>query len=219
MSKKVKIFSIAAAILIIIIVVSTFGGDKKTTTTTTGPLSSSAGVVPVGGVSEQSTAENGPSGEFAVLLSSIKSIVIDDSIFSNPAYRALRDHPITLGTDIVGRTNPFAPVGTDGVDLSSAPTVQTLQPGKITSNSAELSAQVSFSTSAPVTMVFQYGTTDQFGGVTVPQTLSKSGVAVATLTGLSSNTTYHVQAVAVVGSTTSNGNTMTFTTTTPPGTR
>ncbi len=214
MSKKVKIFSIIIlAIAVLIWVASRAGGNDTPTPVSNNPLSSSVETLPA------TTIPIATDNEFATLLSSVKSISIDDSIFSNPAYRALRDHPINIGTDVVGRSNPFAPVGTDGSDLSSAPTVATLQPGKITSTSAELSAGVTFATSAPVTVVFQYGPTDQFGAVTSPLTLTKSGTAVATIIGLSPNTTYHVQAVAVVGSTTTNGNTMTFTTTTPPGTR
>lgn len=212
MSKKVKVFAIVVGgLAVLILLFSLMGNGEPSPAPAASGLSTSLG----GGIpsSDSSVSDN---GEFAGLLSSVKSISIDDSIFSNPAFKALRDHPIAIGTDIVGRSNPFAPVGTDGTDLSSAPTVQTLQPGKITSTSAELSAQVSFSTTAPVTVVFQYGPTDQFGSVSAPQTLTKSGTVLSTITGLASGTTYYVQAVAVVGSTTANGNTMTFTTTTPP---
>lgn len=215
MSKKVKIFAIVIiAFAILIWIFSSMGGSSAPQPAGTNGLSTSLG----SNSSAMGTPTSG-GGEFASLLSSINSISIDDSVFSNPAFKALRDHPINVGTDIIGRSNPFAPVGTDGADLSSAPTVQTLQPGKITSTSAELSAQVSLATTAPVTLVFQYGTTDQFGSVTPPQTLTKTGTSVATIANLAPNTQYYVQAVAVVGSTTTNGNTMLFTTTTPPTSR
>lgn len=221
MSKRVKIFAIVVlGLAVLILVFSMLGNKSSSVPVETGPLSSSIGIG--GGISQPLDGQmnrESSTGEFAMMLSSIKSIAIDDSIFSNPAYKMLRDHPISIGTDIIGRSNPFAPVGVDDVDLSNAPVVQTLQPGKVTSTSAELSAQVSFSTTAPVTVVFQYGPTDQFGSVTPPMTFSKSGTAVVTISGLLSNTKYFVQAVAVVGSTTSNGNTMTFTTTTPPASR
>ncbi len=217
MSKKIKKF----LVFIIIFAAIIWGAlllsrrNAPSTAQNANPLASSVGsgsASPAGNTGQNHM----PSADFSSMLSSVRSISIDMSIFSNPAYKALRDHPIALGTDVIGRTNPFAPVGADSGEVSINPTVQTLQPGKVTSASAELSAQVSFSTTAPVSVVFQYGTTDEFGSVTSPQTLTKSGTAVATISGLASDTTYYVQAVAVVGSTTTTGNTMMFTTTTPP---
>lgn len=52
------------------------------------------------------------SNELLVLLTSLESISLDDSIFFNPAFEALRDITIPLlreGNE--GRPNPFAPVG------------------------------------------------------------------------------------------------------------
>ncbi len=218
MSKKIKKLAIAAVILAIIIwAVSAFGGNDSRPTATDGLLSSSTGTGAAAPLSGTPASTSTGGNEFASLLSSIKSITIDDSVFSTPAYKALRDHPITLGTDIIGRSNPFAPVGSDSSENAINPTVQTLQPGKVTSTSAELSALVSFATTAPVSVVFQYGTTDQFGSDTSPKTLSKSSTVLATISGLAPSTTYYVQAVAVVGSTTTKGNSMSFTTTTVPG--
>lgn len=214
MNKKIKTILIALIILVAIVAAMAFlGGRSAPTPTASGGLSStvqSQSAAPNGGVS--STTGN----DFATLLSNARSISIDDSLFSNPAFLALRDHPINIGTDVVGRSNPFAPVGND-IDISLAsPTVQTLQPGKVTSTAAELSAQISFATTVPVTALFQYGITNQFGSVTTPQVLSSSTTVVSALTGLSPATTYYVQAVAVVGSTTVNGNVMTFTTAAAP---
>ncbi len=215
MSKKIKIFAIIILALAALLWVSSMFGKKDATPAPTGSLVSSGGTTAPVTTSNPAVSSG---GEFASLLTSVRDISsnIDLSIFSNPAYRALRDHPITLGSDVIGRSNPFAPVGTDGADLSASPTVQTLQPGKVTSTTAELSAQISFSTTAPVSVVFQYGTSDQFGSVTTPISLTKSGTVVMTISNLASNTPYYVQAIAVVGSTTTNGNTMSFTTTTPP---
>jgi len=213
MSTKVKKFAIIVlAIAAIVFIISSVGGEEPEDT---GGLVSSGVDSPLAPISA-APIEDGE--DFGSILSTVKSITIDDSIFSNPAYKALRDHPIALGTDIVGRSNPFAPIGNDSTtEAPMTPTVQTLQPGKVTSTSAELSAQVSFSTTAPVSVVFQYGTTDQFGSVTSPQTLTRSGVTLATISGLLPATVYYVQAVAVVGSTTTNGNTMSFVTMTPAG--
>jgi hypothetical protein len=218
MSKKIKKLAIAAVVLSIIIwVVSSMStGSNSSPTTNEGLLTTSAGAGGGAALPGDITFSSTPGNEFSALLSSVKSITIDDSIFSNPAYKALRDHPITLGTDIIGRSNPFAPVGSDSAQGSVNPIVQTLQPGKVTSTTVEFSAQISFATTAPVSAIFQYGTSDQFGSVTSPKILTKSSTVLATITGLLPSTTYYVQAVAVVGSTTTNGNTMSFTTTTSP---
>ena len=213
MSKKIKIFAIVILGLALIIwAMSNFGGSADAPTTNpSSPLSTSA-TAPA--VNRAATATDTKPGDFQTILSTVKSITIDTSIFSNPAYRALRDHPVTLGTDIVGRSNPFAPIGTDSAVVGlDQPTVQTLQPGKVTSTSAEFTAQVTLPTTAPVTVVFQYGTTDAFGSATTPQNVTKTGTSFATVTGLTPNTTYKVQAVIVQGSNTISGNTMTFSTT------
>lgn len=60
------------------------------------------------------TGNEGVAKEFLDLLLSVKSIKLDDSIFSQNAFRSLHDSSITLiqdGTE--GRPNPFAPIGTD----------------------------------------------------------------------------------------------------------
>ena len=54
--------------------------------------------------------------DFLALLSSVKNITLDDSIFSDPAFSSLRDSSITLipdGTE--GRPNPFAQFGSDNI--------------------------------------------------------------------------------------------------------
>jgi len=92
--------------------------------------------------------------------------------------------------------------------------VQTLAPGKVLSSSAEFSALVTSSTTDPVSVVFQYGLSDTFGSATPPTTVTKNGTALFTATGLTPATTYYVEAVAVQGSTTANGDIMSFTTAT-----
>lgn len=207
MSKRVKIFAIVVlAIAVIVFIASKTGGSEPDT----GSLSSTMDALPITNV--EAPTDN----EFSALLSTVTSISIDDSVFNSPAYKALRDNPVTLGSDIVGRTNPFAPIGADSSTDLVTPLVQTLQPGKVTSTTSEFSAQVSFTTTAPVSVLFQYGTTDQLGFVTTPTVLSKSGTVLATVRDLSPNTIYQVKAIAVVGSTTTNGNIMSFSTTSAP---
>jgi hypothetical protein len=213
MSKKVKIFAIIAVALAVIIFGSSFLGNKKVATTvqTKSPLSSSTGVVPLPGANTQSNAS---SDEFSNLLSSIKRISIDTSLFDNPAYKMLRDFPVSLGSDIVGRVNPFAPIGTDiGGEPVQTVYIDTLQSGKVTGTTAEFGAQISLADTTPTSIVFEYGMSDTFGNATTPVIVTKSGTTLVTVTKLSPETTYYVRAIAVRGSLTTTGNTTSFTTT------
>lgn len=210
MSKKVKIILGVVGAIILIIVLSSLLKSKKTPTSTppSNLLTSTTGVVPLPGVTSTTSAD-----EFSKVLSSIKNITIDTSVFQNKAYVALRDFPVTLGTDTVGRVNPFAPIGVDSSSPVTQDTVvQTLQTGKITKATAEIGAQVTISSPAPVTVVFEYGTTDTFGSVTEPIAVTKNGTVLSTLTGLSASTLYYVRAVAITGATTTTANTTSFVT-------
>lgn len=177
--------------------VSSTGGSLSSTAISNG------GTVPMVGVDE-----------FSTMLSRINSISIDTSIFQDPGYRALRDYPVMLGTDIVGRINPFAPIGTDSSSsLPQGISVQTLTPGKVTSMTVEFGASVSIPTGgAPASVIFQYDTTDTFKFATSPLTVSKSETVLIPVQGLLPSTRYFVRAVAVQGSNTATGNVMTFTT-------
>ncbi len=158
-------------------------------------------------------SDTGTINEFSSLLSSINSINIDTSLFTNPAYRALRNYPVMLGTDVIGRSNPFAPVGSDSSGGPQAVLeVQTIAPGKVTSTTAEFGALVTLPDSAPVSVVFQYGLNDLFGSATTAVNVTKSGPVLVTVRGLKPGVIYMVQAVAVRGSTTTNANTVSFTT-------
>lgn len=47
------------------------------------------------------------------LLLDIKSVKLDENIFSNPAFKSLEDFGQELAPEPVGRENPFAPIGLD----------------------------------------------------------------------------------------------------------
>jgi hypothetical protein len=214
MSKGVKIFVIVIGIIALLIVgYSVFGGSTPAASDTGLTSSSGTPALPGGGGAIT------PAGDasFSTLLSSINGITLDTSIFQNAGYRALRDYPVTLGTAIIGRQNPFAPIGIDGsgggAQAPAAMQLQTLAPGKILSTSAEFGALVTSASTDPVTVVFQYGTTDTFGSATPPTKVTKNGTALFTATGLTPSTTYYVEAVAVQGSVTATGTIMSFTTT------
>ncbi len=214
MTKKVKKLLIILGILIVVGIVVYSTSSKSTPKTpagSTGALSSTVGTLPLPSNTGASRSAN---DEFSTMLSNIKSITIDTSLFENQAYKLLRDYPVTLGSDTVGRNNPFAPIGSDG---NGAPvqsvSIQTLQTGKVTSTTAEFGAQVSLADSVPTSIVFEYGTTDTLGLVTTPVTVTKSGTTLVTATKLSPETQYFVRAVAVRNAVTTTAETTSFTTT------
>ncbi len=212
MNKKVKIFAIVILVIAVLIGAYSYFGNTAPAPTA-GSLSTTAGVplLPGGGGAVTSGVTAG--GFSNVLSGSINGISLDTSVFSNPGYKALRNNPVVLGTATIGRQNPFAPIGTDsGAPQGATLEVQTLAPDKILSTSAEFGALITSTTTAPSTVVFQYGLSDTFGSDTTPVTVSKNNTALFTATSLIPNTLYYVEAVAVQGSTTATGTIMTFTT-------
>lgn len=216
MSKRIKYLAIAALVLAALILGSTFLTGSKTKkevqqATTKSAIVSDTSAIPLPVSSGNQKQSN---DEFSTLLSNISRISIDTSLFENRAYRMLRDFPISLGSDIMGRVNPFAPVGTDlpVSDTAFEFSVQTLQAGKITKNSAEFGAQLTVSDKNPSSIIFEYGISDAFGNATNPITVTKSGTTLISVQGLDPETTYYVRAVAVHGSISATGNTTSFTT-------
>lgn len=178
-------------------------------------------------IAPQGTVDPAMVNQFASLLASITTITIDTSIFSNPAYKTLRDYPVVFGTDVVGRPNPFDPIGaetstktTEASAENAAPapvtpfSVTTLPVKKITSTSAEFGALVNMPDSAAISLVFQYGTTESFGNMTPPLKIQQSGTRSGTIKGLLPGTTYYVKVVGVhADEQPVEGNVVSFTTT------
>jgi hypothetical protein len=218
MSKKVKIFAIVVVLISVAILAFSFLGNKTPPANTTGLSTTALTATPAGmSTLPGMPAPNGgamATSSFLQVLSTIDSITLDTTIFSDPGYKALRDFPVSLGTAVVGRDNPFAPIGTDSSagTPDTAMQVQTLAPGKIISTGAEFGALVTTTSTAPTTVVFEYGLDDTFGSSSSPVTVTKNGTALFTATGLTPATTYSVKAVAVQGSATATGSIMTFTT-------
>ncbi len=211
MSKKVKIFAIVVGIIAVAILAFSYLGNNAPTTNTTGISSTAGGTATTsvpGGIPSQSDAG------FLQVLSTIDSITLDTSIFSNAGYKALRDFPVSLGTAVIGRQNPFAPIGSDSSasDTANPIQVQTLAAAKITSTSAEFGALVTTGSTATSTVVFQYGLSDTLDSASAPVKVTQNGTALFSVTGLTPATTYYVEAVAVQGSSTATGTIMTFTT-------
>ena len=49
--------------------------------------------------------------ELLQLLSQIKQIRLDASLFESPIFKSLEDYSQTIPSEAVGRANPFAPIG------------------------------------------------------------------------------------------------------------
>ncbi len=78
---------------------------------------------PTAPISVNAGANNSIAQDFLSILLNVKSIKLDDAIFSDPAFSALFDSSILLipdGTE--GRPNPFAPIGIDMTAFPSSVT-------------------------------------------------------------------------------------------------
>ncbi|MEI6022920.1 MAG: hypothetical protein WCQ32_03740 [bacterium] len=231
MSKRVKITIIVAIIFLVITVIIGVSSSSSSTTVANSAntgLSSSGGALG-GAVAKTNTTSTVGIDDFSAALASIRSVSIDTSIFNDPAYKTLQDNPVILGTDVVGRVNPFAPVGTDAPDPSTIapsqnPTQQISANGasittgdvtKIKTTSAVFSAQPGFDPLAKgqkATVVFEYGTTDALGSVTVPIAIKVASPVITTIKKLTPATQYFVRATLVIGDVTVQGDIISFNT-------
>lgn len=60
-----------------------------------------------------------PGRDLIVILRRLEGIALDGSVFQSDAFRSLTDFSIPLVKEPIGRDNPFAPVGFEGVDAAS----------------------------------------------------------------------------------------------------
>lgn len=128
--KNIIIFVIIAIVLILIYVYFI----KPEPDTATLISSSGSPEVPAGAVTDNNSTIT---EEFLTLLLSVKSIKLDDSIFTDPAFASLSDSTIVLTPDgNEGRPNPFAPFGNDVVMAPTITTPRTIIPTTATPNPA-----------------------------------------------------------------------------------
>ena len=114
--KNIIIIVVAAAVLIAAYFIFFNKVPEQANLTTTGvTLPSSASV---------QTTGSAIGADFLATLLSVKSITLDDSVLTDPAFASLHDSSIVLIPDQTeGRPNPFAPIGTDV--LPAAPSTTT----------------------------------------------------------------------------------------------
>ncbi len=126
-----KIKSIIIFVVIGLVVVGGYfffiKGEEDVSNLASSPSSEGGAVTP-----PDSSSPTAPSGtastpspaEFLALLLSVKSIQLEDAIFTDEAFKTLKDSTIELKQDIPeGRPNPFAPLGTENTATpASTPT-------------------------------------------------------------------------------------------------
>ena len=155
------------------------------------------------------------SDKFLSLLLNIRTIKLDQTIFSSPAFTSLKDFTTTLSADTnPGRVNPFAPINSDS---GSAPVTLSVTTGPVTSVGPLTATFVGALSAGAVGQAhyFEYGTANV---VPLPNQTAdtpgnpNSGVFSFTIAGLVPNTTYYVRAAAKVGGIPVYGSVVSFTT-------
>ncbi len=103
----------AINILIIILVVFGIGYVVYSSFISNAP--SQSGVTATGFLDNPSLVQG---REFLAALSNLKSLKLDDKIFSSPDFLSLQDFTSVIEPQPKGRINPFAPVGQEGSSAS-----------------------------------------------------------------------------------------------------
>lgn len=119
---RFKKIIILAVIIVVVVIGWTALGGKKDTSTSLLSESGTQSVLP-GASGEPNNDEVGK--EFLTLLLNLRTIKLDTTVFDRRSFKELRDFTKVLPpqTD-VGRPNPFAPIGTDEVPVTTtAPVV------------------------------------------------------------------------------------------------
>ena len=115
MAPKIKNIIIFTSIGIAIILIYVFFIKKSPDQA---PLVSSVPVAVSPGANSASVLDGASSitQDFLSLLLSVKSIKLDDAVFSDPVFLSLQDSSILLVPDgTEGRPNPFAPIGIENI--------------------------------------------------------------------------------------------------------
>lgn len=196
-------FLIVSALILIIGSIYIYFSNNLDVQAVSTPVSSDSSVSSQNGSSPASllSTDNKIAVDTAFLstLTSLKKIKIDISIFSNPGFQALNDNTVNLEAITPGRPNPFAPIQSiSPTDTTSAPSVVTNEPTQVTAKSAVLNGTINGLTGI-TSIYFEYGTDPELNKSTPPVKQSLIGTFVANITGLTSETTYFVRAVAKVG--------------------
>jgi hypothetical protein len=149
---------------------------------------------------------------FIATLSTLNTIKIDTSLFSDASFTSLNDNNVQIEIGDVGRSNPFALMSVDNTKgTTSTPAVVTNNATQVTDITAILSGTVNGSNATSV--YFEYGTiSDALDKKTTPVKQSLIGGFVTNINGLSTKTSYYFRAAAKVNGTVLYGDVVSFTT-------
>jgi hypothetical protein len=145
---------------------------------------------------------------FISTLSSIKSLKIDPSLFSDVLFSRLKDNSVKIEPVVPG------PINGKQSQSASSSKVTTTSPTQITNNSAVFNGQVNVGGNDDISDIyFEYGPTEGLGKTTtsISQT-SLVGTFVKEVTGLYPRTAYFFRACARINRVVSCGDIVSFTT-------
>ena len=206
-------------ILIFLVIVIIFSGmflyfsntsksEAATSKTTDSALSSTTTISGNTGVDSKRIAID---TAFISKLTSLTSIKIENSLFSNKSFLILKDNNIDIKLESVGRVNPFATIGSDVVKTTtSSEQVVTNEPTQITASSVVLNGTVSETSSNNV--YFEYGNTETLGKTTNMLKQSLIGGFTSNISGLTSKTKYFYRAVSKINNSLVYGEIISFST-------
>lgn len=95
------------------------------------------------------TESNQKGREILALLAELKSVRLDESIFSDPIFQSLQDTSVELNQEPKGRPNPFAPLGKDVVLSEDFSGFATSSPRDIPFNTEVATSSKTKKTSSP----------------------------------------------------------------------
>ncbi len=213
--KKTKKFLIIASIIGVSLFLGLYGqrNTKVSSLAMGSSLESTADILP-GQTTSTSSNEIYSEISFISTLSSIKSLKVDSSLFSNILFSRLKDNSVKIEPVVPGRPNPFAPISGKQGQSASLSRVTTTSPTQITNNSAVLNGQVNVGENDDISDIyFEYGPTEGLGKTTtsINQT-SLVGTFVKGVTGLYPRTAYFFKACARINRVVSCGDIVSFTT-------
>jgi hypothetical protein len=208
MSNTIKVVLVA----VVIILIGGFGYWYATSSGTQAPQGTLQTTSTVPTASPLNATDTAISDKFLVLLLNMRTIKLDQSIFSDEAFASLKDFSTTITPETnPGRANPFAPIGVDAAPVQNL-VVTTNQAGAVTKNAATFSGSVPAGT-VVTKRYFEYSTTatPPFANTTVgvPGDAATGGFSFS-VSSLTPNTTYYYRAAVVAGGTTTYGSVMSF---------
>lgn len=132
MKNKQTIKNIVIGLVVAILLLGAYAAitSESENSTGTSSLSSLIGSGNFGEVKESNT--DLANAEILRILGSIQNINLDDDIFKNPVFRELEDSRFTIPKPvIIGRPNPFLPIGFDSLAQGNTSNDQNFESGEV----------------------------------------------------------------------------------------